>query len=128
MKRFSALAALAAAMVLPAAGAELTPADDIQKALDAAAPGDTSELQDGVYYQRLTIARGGTPGNPLKPWQGPEELDAKVYLGWDSEALCVAAEVTDDRHFNTKSGKDLLNGDALQIGLDTPTGSLKIRA
>ena len=45
-----------------------------------------------------------------------------MYLGWDGEALCVAAEVTDDRHFNTKSGKDLLNGDTLQMGLDALNG------
>jgi len=34
----------------------------------------------------------------------------------------VAAEVTDDRHFNTKSRNELCNGDALQIGLATPSG------
>jgi hypothetical protein len=34
----------------------------------------------------------------------------------------VAAEVTDDRHVNTKRGKDLINGDALQMGLAAPKG------
>ena len=58
----------------------------------------------------------------LQPWRGPRDLGAKVYSGWDGEALCVAAEVTDDRHFNTKSGRDLINGDALQIGLATSKG------
>jgi hypothetical protein len=52
-------------MALSAAGAELTPADDIQKALDAAAPGDTIVLKDGVYYQSLAITRGGKPGKPV---------------------------------------------------------------
>jgi len=61
-------------------------------------------------------------GRLLKPWQGPGDLDARVHLGWDGEALCMAAEVTDDRHFNTKSGKDLINGDALQMGLATSKG------
>jgi hypothetical protein len=50
---------------VPAAGVELTPADDIQKALDAAAPGDTIVLQPGVYYQNLVITRGGIPGKPI---------------------------------------------------------------
>ena len=51
----------------PAAGAQLTltPADDIQKALDAAAPGDTIVLKDGVYYQSLNITKGGTEGKPI---------------------------------------------------------------
>jgi len=61
-------------------------------------------------------------GRPLTPWRGPEDMDAKVYLAWDAEALCVAAEVTDDRHFNTKTGDGIFNGDALQMGLATPKG------
>jgi hypothetical protein len=67
MKGLLAFSALAAAMAVSASGAELqrTPADDIQKALDAAAPGDTIVLMDGVYYQNLVITRGGTPGKPI---------------------------------------------------------------
>jgi hypothetical protein len=61
-------------------------------------------------------------GRVQKPWQGPEDLGAKVYLGWDAEALCVAAEVTDDRHFNTKTGDNIWNGDALRMGLVTAEG------
>ncbi|MDA0322865.1 MAG: right-handed parallel beta-helix repeat-containing protein [Verrucomicrobia bacterium] len=47
------------------AAVELAPGDDIQKALDQAEPGDTIVLMDGVYYQSLLIARGGTPGKPV---------------------------------------------------------------
>ena len=66
MKRLLAFSVVAA-MALPAAGAELqlTPADDIQKALDAAKPGDTIVLKDGVYCQNLVITRGGTEGKPI---------------------------------------------------------------
>jgi len=67
VKQLIACSALAVGLALPAAGAEvqLTPGADVQKALDGAAPGDTIVLGDGVYYQRLTIARGGTPGKPV---------------------------------------------------------------
>ena len=65
MPRLIAFSALAAALAASAVGAELTPADDVQKALDAAAPGDTIVLKDGVYYQSLLITRGGTPGKPV---------------------------------------------------------------
>jgi hypothetical protein len=67
VRRLMAFAALAFVMAFSAAGAEipLTPDDDIQQALDTAAPGDTIVLGDGVYYRRLTIARGGTPGKPV---------------------------------------------------------------
>ena len=63
------------------------------------------------YYRRL-----------LKPWQGPEDLSAKVYLGSDGEALCVGAEVTDDRHLNSKTGDSISSGDALKMGLVTADG------
>jgi hypothetical protein len=45
-----------------------------------------------------------------------------VYFGSDGEALSVAAEVTDDRHFNAKTGESIAGGDALQIGLVTAKG------
>lgn len=65
MRTLLASTALAAVLALPVAGVELSPADDIQQALDAAAPGDTIVLKDGVYYQSLLITRGGTPGKPV---------------------------------------------------------------
>jgi len=61
-------------------------------------------------------------GRLLQPWQGPGDVSGKVYLGWDGEALCLAVEVTDDRHFNTKGGDGIANGDALQMGLVTAEG------
>jgi hypothetical protein len=56
------------------------------------------------------------------PWRGPSDLSIKAYLGWDGEALCIAAEVTDDRQFNTQSGETLYDGDCLQVGLINPEG------
>jgi len=72
MKQFIVVTALAAAMVFPAVGAEvqLTPDDDIQKALDAATPGDTIVLDDGVYYQNVVITRGGSEESP-SPYEPP---------------------------------------------------------
>jgi len=61
-------------------------------------------------------------GRLVRPWQGPRDLSARVYLGSDGEALCMAAEVTDDRHFNAKTGDSIAGGDALQIGLVTAEG------
>jgi len=61
-------------------------------------------------------------GRLVRPWQGPKDLSARVYLGSDGEAVCVAAEVTDDRHFNTKTGDGIWNGDALKMGLVAADG------
>ena len=67
MRHVICLTFLLIAGALPAAGADvqLTPDDDIQKALDAAKPGDTIVLKDGVYYQSVVITRGGTPAKPV---------------------------------------------------------------
>ena len=65
MTQLIAFPAMAVAIAFPTAGAELTPADNIQQALDTAAPGDTIVLKDGVYYQSLAITRGGKPGRPV---------------------------------------------------------------
>jgi len=54
-------------------------------------------------------------------WQGPEDLGVKAWWGWDGEALCVAAEVTDDRHWNRQAGDMIWNGDALQVGIAIST-------
>ena len=56
------------------------------------------------------------------PWGGADDLSAKAYLAWDGEALCVAAEVTDDRHVNGQTGANIWNGDAMQVGLVNQAG------
>ena len=54
-------------------------------------------------------------------WQGPQDLGVSVWWGSDGEALCVAAEVSDDRHFNTQTGDMIWNGDAMQVGVAVST-------
>ena len=56
---------------------------------------------------------------PAKGWKGPQDLSVKVHWGSDRESLCVAAEVTDDRHANAQQGDQIWNGDALQMGVVT---------
>jgi len=56
------------------------------------------------------------------PWRGPADMSIKSFLGWDGEALCIAAEVTDDRQFNTQHGEWLFDGDAMQVGLVNADG------
>jgi hypothetical protein len=50
-------------------------------------------------------------------WRGAEDASVKVYLGWDGEALCVAAEVRDDVACNTNAVGSLWDGDAMNFGL-----------
>jgi len=60
---------------------------------------------------------------PHALWQGPADASAKVFLGWDGEAVCVGVEATDDCHLNTQTGDSIWNGDAIQLGLITPKGT-----
>jgi len=69
------------------------------------------------------VDRRFVPSGDKMPWQGPKDLNAKIYLAWDGEALCVGAEVTDDRHVNTQTLGNIANGDALQISLAVEDGA-----
>ncbi len=69
------------------------------------------------------VDRRFTPSGDKMSWQGPKDLTATIYLAWDGEALCVGAEVTDDRHVNTQTFGNIGNGDALQIGLAVEGGA-----
>jgi len=51
-------------------------------------------------------------------WYGTEDLSAKVYLGWDETNFYFAAEVADDKHFNTREGIMIWNGDSIQFAFD----------
>jgi hypothetical protein len=56
-----------------------------------------------------------------KQWQGPEDFSVRAWWGSDGAALCVAADVTDDLHFNTQPPAAIWNGDALQVGIALAT-------
>lgn len=50
-------------------------------------------------------------------WEGVEDLNAKVFWGWDGEFLCIMAEVRDDAHFNKQEASRLWDGDSLQVAV-----------
>ena len=56
-------------------------------------------------------------GDNTNAWRGPADMSVKAYLGWDGEALCVAAEVKDDAQCNTNAVDSLWDGDAMNFGL-----------
>jgi hypothetical protein len=49
-------------------------------------------------------------------------MSVKAYLGRDSDALCVAAEVTDDVQCNTNTAAAIWNGDAMNVGFINTNG------
>ncbi len=55
-------------------------------------------------------------------WGGPADLGARIFIAKDGNDLCFAVEVTDDRHFNNRTGTDIAEGDSLQIGISTQDG------
>ena len=65
-------------------------------------------------------ARGEAGGTTS--WTSFDDLGAKVYMGWDSNRLYVAAAVADDVHCNPNAGETLFNGDAMQVGIVNSKG------
>lgn len=53
-----------------------------------------------------------------KLWTGPEDLSAKLWLGWDDAGLYLAAEVTDRAHSQTRTGSSIWANDCLHLGFD----------
>lgn len=47
-------------------------------------------------------------------------ISAKIHTGWDGEYFFLAADVKDEKHFNTKRGGSIWDGDALQFAVAPP--------
>ena len=58
------------------------------------------------------------PGRSI--WQGPEDLSAEVRCGLNEKAFLVTAAVRDDIHLPLGSGKQLWQGDSIQLFLELP--------
>ena len=58
------------------------------------------------------------PGRSI--WQGPADLSAEVRCGLNEKAFLVTAIVRDDIHFPLGSGKQLWQGDSIQLFLELP--------
>ncbi|NQU73665.1 MAG: hypothetical protein HQ547_03025 [Candidatus Omnitrophica bacterium] len=51
-------------------------------------------------------------------WQGQEDLSYKFYTQWDKDALYIAMDVTDDKYIQEKVGKDMWEGDHVELWFD----------
>ncbi len=47
----------------------------------------------------------------------PGRFGAKLYAAWDDKAFYMAVEVSDKKHFNTRQGSGIWDGDCLQFAL-----------
>jgi len=90
-----------------------------QEAFDTL-PGRPSLVRRSLF-QVYPEDRRRPPGRQLL-WEGPEDLGVRAWWGSDGDALCLAAEVTDDKHFNRQTGGMIWNGDALQVGVAMTNG------
>jgi hypothetical protein len=69
----------------------------------------------GPRYVSPVQLEGGRPGR----WNGPEDLSAKLYMGWDEKYFYFALDVMDSdlRPYDSESAKWI--GDCLLIAIDT---------
>ncbi len=52
-------------------------------------------------------------------WKGPEQLSARVVLGWDDDYLYVGVDVTDPELYQPFFQRGIENGDAFELVLET---------
>lgn len=50
-------------------------------------------------------------------WNGIDDLGSAIFLGWDGDALCIAAKIRDNAHHNAGAGDQLWNGDCIQFAI-----------
>jgi serine/threonine protein kinase len=51
-------------------------------------------------------------------WQGAADLSARFYIAWDHNFLYLGLDVDDDQHVQAATGKDLYQGDDVEIQID----------
>ncbi|MCX5749793.1 MAG: glycosyl hydrolase [Candidatus Saganbacteria bacterium] len=80
-----------------------------------------ADISDWMTDSFMTIDQESQIQEGANLWKSPSDLSAKVYLKWDNDNLYIAADVTDKNPLiNSKKGKNIWNGDAIEIclGLD----------
>ena len=65
------------------------------------------------------------PPDPGVQWDGPEDLSARVLLGWDDVCFYFFASVEDDVHCVPKEGRDIYMNDVVQIAFDPEDNARK---
>jgi len=78
---------------------------------------------EDLYPERFRQPPPEEAGEDAASWQGDKDLGARVHLGWDGDALCMAVEAADDKHFNAYTSQDIERGDCLTLGLSAAQGA-----
>jgi len=77
-------------------------------------------LDDWAPLPQIVIA-DATDWHAASPeaagWAGPRDMSAEVRLAWDSQALYLAIETTDDHVVRVRSAAEIDRGDSLVLGL-----------
>jgi len=81
---------------------------------------ETNSLKPMVLAERTAVL----PADPGIPWNGPEDLSVRAWLGYDAENLYFAARVTDDIHVVEREDVGgFWQSDSIQMALDPENDS-----
>jgi hypothetical protein len=76
------------------------------------------KLED--WSGRTFVELGKPIWNDEGEWGGKKDLSVRFAAGWDADALYLAVEVRDDKHFQAKAYTDIYKGDSLQAAWLAP--------
>lgn len=81
--------------------------------------GETESLTEIVLEKRENIL----PSDPGVAWDGPRDLSARSWFGWNEKAFYLAVRVTDDVHHAPVWEGPFWNSDSLQLAVDVANDS-----
>lgn len=86
----------------------------------ATPPAIDGDLSDWTIPPTLRLDKKENVVIGVENWEGPQSAGAVVYVTYDKEKLYIAADITSQTpQFNPHEGRNLYNGDALEIYVGT---------
>ncbi len=81
---------------------------------------ETNSLKPIVLTERTAVL----PADPGIPWNGPDDLSVRAWLGYDAQKLYFAARVTDDTHIvDREDAGSFWQSDSIQLAIDPENDS-----
>lgn len=75
------------------------------------------DLSDWASQSVLTMTRAAQVAAASGKWEGPSDLSAQIWLGWDATNLYMALKTSDNSFVEGQAGSEMLSGDRVSFAV-----------